>query len=87
MPRSAWKPLFIHPQYSQESESNEIKRQNRSTPFIKKILGKTIQIYNGIRWYPITVSEEIVGQSIGQFAPTRHQPIYKKKIQIKKTKK
>ena len=79
MSRSAWKPLFVHPQYIEGIASNEIKRQNRSIAFTKKIIGQIIYIYNGIRWYTITVSDEILGQSIGQFAPTRHQPIYKKK--------
>ncbi len=86
MSRSAWKPLHIHPQYFEGSQSNEIKRQNRSTPFIKKIIGQSIYIYNGIRWYMITVSEERIGQSMGQFAPTRHQPVYIKKV-IKNKKK
>ena len=79
MSRSAWKPLYINPQYFEGVKSNEIKRQNRATPFIKKRVGETIHIYNGIRWYSVIVSEEILGQAIGQFAPTRHQPIYKKK--------
>ena len=79
MSRSAWKPLFVHPQYIEGIAINEIKRQNRSIAFTKKIIGQIIYIYNGIRWYTITVSDEILGQSIGQFAPTRHQPIYKKK--------
>jgi ribosomal protein S19 len=83
MSRSAWKPLFVHPQYVEGLESNEIKRQNRSRPFTKKIIGQTIHIYNGTRWYTVTVSDERLGQSIGQFAPTRHQPIYKKKTKLK----
>jgi len=79
MSRSAWKPLFVHPQYIEGIATNEIKRQNRSIAFTKKIIGQIIYIYNGIRWYTITVSDEILGQSIGQFAPTQHQPINKKK--------
>jgi ribosomal protein S19 len=34
----------------------------------------------------ITVSEERIGQSMGQFAPTRHQPIYIKKVTKNKKK-
>jgi len=79
MSRSAWKPLFIHPQYTEGSQSNEIKRQNRSTAFNKIMIGQSINIYNGIRWYTVIVSDEILGQCIGQFAPTRKQLIYKKK--------
>jgi ribosomal protein S19 len=78
MSRSAWKPLYINPQYSNNIKSSEIRMQNRSTPFVKKRVGKTIHIYNGIRWYTIIVSDEILGQSRGQFAPTRHQLVYKK---------
>ena len=42
------------------------------------MVGKTINIYNGIRWYTIVVSDEIIGQPRGQFAPTRQQLVYKK---------
>jgi ribosomal protein S19 len=78
MSRSAWKPLYINPQYSNDPKLDEIRIQNRSTPFIKKMVGKTINIYNGIRWYTIVVSDEIIGQPRGQFAPTRQQLVYKK---------
>jgi ribosomal protein S19 len=84
MSRSIWKPLFIHSQYLEGVTHNEIKIPKRSIPFLKKRVGQTINIYNGNRWYTITVSDEIVGQAIGQFAPTRYQPIYKKKINNKK---
>jgi ribosomal protein S19 len=79
MSRSAWKPLYVNPQYLEGVESNEIKIQNRATHFVKKMVGQTIYIYNGIRWYTVIVSDEILGQTIGQFSPTRHQPIYNKK--------
>ena len=79
MSRSAWKPLFVHPQYIEGIATNEIKRQNRSIAFTKKIIGQIIYIYNGIRWYTIKVSEEILDQSIGKFAPTPNKQIKKKK--------
>jgi ribosomal protein S19 len=79
MSRSAWKPLFIHPQFREQALNNEINMQNRSTAITKQIIGRTLNIYNGNIWYTVQVSDERKGQCIGQFAPTRHQPTYKKK--------
>lgn len=56
-----------------------VNLQNRATTIIKKIVGKTFNIYNGITWYSIQVTEEMKGQSFGQFAPTRYRSIQKYK--------
>jgi len=85
MSRSAWKPLFIHPLIHENLMSSSITLQNRATTITKKIVGKTFNIYNGIIWYSVQVTDEIKAQSFGQFAPTRIRLSRKRpKIKTKK---
>lgn len=30
-----------------------------------------VYVYNGLKWFPITITEEMVGHKFGEFAPTR----------------
>jgi ribosomal protein S19 len=42
------------------------------------MLGFKINIYNGIRFYTIVVSSDMLGHRLGEFSPTRKKPIPKK---------
>ena len=46
------------------------------------MLGLVFQLYNGKKFIPITISEDMVGHKFGEFAPTRqffgHTPADKK---------
>ena len=46
------------------------------------MLGVSFLIYNGKKFIPITISEDMVGHKLGEFAPTRqffgHTPADKK---------
>jgi len=84
MSRSAWKPLFLHPQVIEKLAAKEIVVQNRASLITQSIIGFNFKIYNGIRWFPLKVTQDSVGQSLGQFAPTRKRPIVKKAKIIKK---
>lgn len=84
MSRSAWKPLFLHPQVIEKLNANEIVVQNRASLITQSRIGFNFKIYNGIRWFPLKVSANTVGQPLGQFAPTRKRPVVKKTKSIKK---
>lgn len=84
MSRSLWKPIFLHPQVINEITSSEITVKNRATCLTSSRIGRRLQIYNGIRWFPIEVSQERLGHCLGEFAPTRKRPIPKKKKTVKK---
>ena len=84
MSRSAWKPLFLHPQVIEKLTANEITVQNRASIITQSMVGMNFKIYNGVRWFPLKVSADTVGQPLGQFAPTRKRPIPKKAKVIKK---
>jgi ribosomal protein S19 len=78
MSRSNWKPFFIHPQVIINFNSAEINTFNRSTSITQSRIGRKFQVYNGLRWFLIEISSEMVGSSLGQYAPTRKRPIHKK---------
>ncbi|MDR1391834.1 MAG: 30S ribosomal protein S19 [Clostridiales bacterium] len=44
---------------------------NRSCTIIPEFVGYTFAIYNGRRFIPIYVTEDMVGHKLGEFSPTR----------------
>jgi len=78
MARSTWKPIFRHPQSREGLNSNEIVIQNRGTFITSSIVHRQCVVYNGRRWFYLTISNERVGNCVGQYAPTRKRPIRKK---------
>ena len=59
-----------------------IKTWSRKSTIIPDFVGVSFLIYNGKKFIPITVSEDMVGHKLGEFAPTRtffgHTPADKK---------
>jgi ribosomal protein S19 len=78
MSRSAWKPIFRHLQVREGLNSNEIVMQNRATFITSSRVNRSCVVYNGRRWFHINISNERVGNCVGQYAPTRKRPIPKK---------
>lgn len=82
MSRVSWKPLYIHTDFLLQKEKlnidEEIILYNRATVLTKQMLGLKFQIYNGNRFFPITVTSDMVGHRVGEFAPTRKKPVAKK---------
>ncbi len=62
-----------------DKKNDEIFVYTRSTVIRQQMVGLKIQIYNGIRFFLIEINSEMVGHSLGEFAPTRKKPIQKKK--------
>ena len=54
----------------------------RKSTIIPDFVGISFLIYNGKKFIPITISEDMVGHKFGEFAPTRqffgHTPADKK---------
>lgn len=81
MSRSKWKgPIITNLQSTKKPEKkfNFIlsKRNCKITP---KLLNKTFRIYNGQLHNEITVSEEMIGHSFGEFVFTRKNFSFPKK--------
>ena len=89
MSRSIWKGPFVDPSLLKKVEKMKtdnrpapIKTWSRKSTIIPDFVGFSFLIYNGKKFIPITVSEDMVGHKFGEFAPTRqffgHTPADKK---------
>ena len=89
MSRSVWKGPFVDPSLIKKVEQQKtkgtsvpIKTWSRKSTIIPDFVGFSFLIYNGKKFIPITVSEDMVGHKFGEFAPTRqfsgHTPADKK---------
>ena len=78
MPRSLKKGPFIDLHLLKKIEdavaSNSrkpIKTWSRRSMVSPEMVGLTIAIHNGRQHVPVSVSEDMVGHKLGEFAPTR----------------
>lgn len=81
MARSVWKGPFVDlhllkkAQEAQEaSNSKPIKTWSRRSTVLPDFVGLTFNVYNGQKFIPVSVNEEMVGHKLGEFAPTRSFP-------------
>jgi small subunit ribosomal protein S19 len=89
MARSVWKGPFVHPSLLKKidklksgEQKRPIKTWSRNSTIIPDFVGHSFLIHNGKSFIPITISEEMVGHKLGEFASTRtfrgHTPADKK---------
>ena len=89
MSRSVWKGPFVDPslikkveKLKNQSNKTPIKTWSRKSTIIPEFVGISFLIYNGKKFIPIKISEEMVGHKLGEFSPTRtfsgHTPADKK---------
>lgn len=78
MPRSVWKGPFVDgyllakAETARSSTRNElIKTWSRRSTILPQFVGLTFGVYNGKKFLPVQVSENMVGHKLGEFAPTR----------------
>lgn len=48
-----------------------IKTWSRRSDIIPEMVGLTMAVHNGKKFIPVFVSENMVGQKLGEFSPTR----------------
>ena len=96
MSRSVWKGPFVDPSLIKKVEKLKaqanpapIKTWSRKSTIIPEFVGISFLIYNGKKFIPIKISEEMVGHKLGEFSPTRqfsgHTPADKKAAQESST--
>ena len=92
MSRSVWKGPFVDPSLIKKVEKLKgqtntapIKTWSRKSTIIPEFVGHSFLIYNGKKFIPIKISDEMVGHKLGEFSPTRqfsgHTPADKKAAQ------
>ena len=78
MARSVWKGPFVDgfllkkAEVSRASGRNEvIKTWSRRSTILPQFVGLTFGVYNGHKFLPVLVTENMVGHKLGEFAPSR----------------
>ena len=78
MSRSVWKGPFVDMYLIKKAETvkssgrnDVIKTWSRRSTILPQFVGITFNVYNGKKFIPVLVSEEMVGQKLGEYAPTR----------------
>ncbi|EIN03584.1 mitochondrial 30S ribosomal protein S19 [Punctularia strigosozonata HHB-11173 SS5] len=78
--RSAWKgPYFVAFPNLREALENgtTIKTQARSCTILPNFVGIRFQVHNGKQYLPVTVTQDMVGHKLGEFAHTKKKFSYK----------
>ena len=78
MTRSVWKGPFVDGYLlkkadasRQSGRSEVIKTWSRRSTILPQFVGLTFGVYNGQKFIPVLVNEEMVGHKFGEFSPTR----------------
>lgn len=78
MARSVWKGPFVDitlikkaEKVSESKRKEVIKTWSRRSTILPQFVGLTFGIYNGQKFIPVSVSENMVGHKFGEFSPTR----------------
>jgi small subunit ribosomal protein S19 len=78
MSRSAWKGPFIDMYLLKKVEAVKdggrnavVQTWSRRSTIIPQFVGTTFGVYNGHKFIPVLVTEDMVGHKLGEFSPTR----------------
>ena len=81
MTRSVWKGPFVDGYLLKKADAalssgrkDVIKTWSRRSTILPQFVGLTFSVYNGHKFIPVSVNEEMVGHKLGEFAPTRTFP-------------
>ena len=81
MARSIWKGPFVELSLLKKAEDAQdknarapIKTWSRRSTILPQFVGLTFSVYNGHKFIPVSVNEDMVGHKLGEFAPTRNFP-------------
>ena len=78
MSRSVWKGPFVDitlikkaEKISESGRKEVIKTWSRRSTILPQFVGLTFGVYNGQKFIPVSVTENMVGHKLGEFSPTR----------------
>ncbi|MDR9501208.1 MAG: 30S ribosomal protein S19 [Desulfurivibrionaceae bacterium] len=78
MPRSVKKGPFIDDHLMKKVNSvldtgsrKVIKTWSRRSAIFPEMVGMTIAVHNGRKFIPVFITENMVGQKLGEYSPTR----------------
>ncbi len=78
MSRSVWKGPFVDryllkkaDEASGGAHKGGIKTWSRRSTVLPQFVGLTFNVYNGQKFVPVHITEDMVGHKLGEFSPTR----------------
>ena len=78
MARSVWKGPFVDLHLLKKVETagesgkkGVIVTWSRRSTIMPQFVGQTFNVYNGHKFIPVYVTEDMVGHKLGEFSPTR----------------
>lgn len=78
MPRSVWKGPFVDGYLLKKAEASRssgrkevIKTWSRRSTILPQFVGLTFGVYNGKKFMPVLVTEDMIGHKLGEFSPSR----------------
>ncbi len=78
MARSVWKGPFVDGYLLKKVDTvrnsgrkEVIKTWSRRSTILPQFVGFTFGVYNGQKFIPVLVNEDMVGHKLGEFSPTR----------------
>ena len=78
MARSVWKGPFVDMTLIKKADKvagsgrkEVIKTWSRRSTILPQFVGLTFGVYNGKKFVPVSVNENMVGHKLGEFSPTR----------------
>ena len=78
MPRSVWKGPFVDGYLLKKAEAarasgrkSVIKTWSRRSTILPQFVGMTFGVYNGRKFVPVLITEDMIGHKLGEFSPTR----------------
>lgn len=78
MPRSVKKGPYIDPKLIKKIEAMNrsgtkrvIRTWSRRSMVTPDLIGHTLAIHNGKKFFPVYITENMVGHKLGEFSPTR----------------
>jgi small subunit ribosomal protein S19 len=92
--RSVWKGPFVDGYLLKKAETSRgtgrnevIKTWSRRSKILPQFVGLTFGVYNGHKFMPVIVTENMIGHKFGEFSPTRifqgHTAVDKKATKTK----
>jgi small subunit ribosomal protein S19 len=76
--RSIWKGPFVDGYLLKKAETSRaggrnevIKTWSRRSTVLPQFVGLTFGVYNGRKFIPVLVTEDMIGHKLGEFSPTR----------------
>ena len=78
MSRSTKKGPFVQPKLlervidmNEKGEKRILKTWSRSSTIFPEFVGHTFAVHDGRKHVPVSITEDMVGLKLGEFAPTR----------------